>query len=189
MVSWNSLFSRVSPEELETDGIESVHPEIQKIFAELAEAGFGRFEGGRYFCDEEIRAYLLGGWLEDYVFHQVNGLKPDDLARGVEVVWEKEAPGSTANEFDILFTKNFRLYYVSCKTSLMQGEHGHSKSALYELVALRERIAGLFGKAMLVTMRKLLNVDFHRARRMGITVVQGKDLTNLRSILSKWMKE
>jgi len=186
--SWNSLFSQRNSFLLEKKGIVSVKPAIHEAFAKLAEIGTGRFVEGRYFCNEETREYLTGSWLEEFVFHQVDSLKPDDLAMNVEVKWEVEGPGNTSNEFDILFTKNFRLFYVSCKTSLMEGKHGRSKGALYELDALRNRIAGLFGKAALVTMRTLAKEDYLRAQRMGITVVQGKDLRNIRSILAKWMQ-
>jgi len=187
--SWNSLFSRNDASICKNKGIESVDPVIRETLKRLAGIGVGRFENNRFFCDEETRDYFLGGWLEDYVFHQVNDLKPDDLAMNVEVKWETEESGNTFNEFDVLFTKNFRLFYISCKTSLMTGEHGRSKSAIYELDALRDRIAGLFGKAMLVTVRELRKEDFFRARRMGITVVQGKNLKNVRSILAKWMQK
>ena len=186
--SWNSLFSRNNIQVYTDEGIESVNPGIQEAFKQLADVGIGRFGNNRFFCDEDTRDYLLGGWLEDYVYHQVNDLKPDDLAMNVEVEWETKESGNTFNEFDVLFTKNFRLFYISCKTSLMSGEHGQSKSALYELDALRDRIAGLFGKAMLVTMRELRKADFFRAKRMGIAVVQGKDIGGLRPILAKWMQ-
>jgi len=188
ITNWNHLFHYYTPHDNGNMGVESADRDLRDVFESLALESVGNLEKGRYTCDEEMRKYFLGGWLEDYVFLEVNALKPDSLAKNVVVSWESPGKNKIKNEFDILFTHNFKLYYISCKTSNITGGHEHSKEAIYELDALRDRIAGLFGKAMLATVRKLGEADFTRAKRMGVAVVQGKDLANLRSMIASWIK-
>ena len=169
-------------------GVKTNNPRIRKTLERLSELGYGTFDGGTYQCGETLGKYLLGPWFEDVVFHEISALKPDDIMKSVVVRWLK-GKGETRNEFDVLFTRDFKLYYISCKTGDMMGEYGKARTALYELEALKDKIAGLFGKAMLITLKRLNGADTRRAAKMGIRVVQGREAANLRGIAGAWMQE
>jgi len=140
---------------------------------------------------EEHRFFCQGGWLEELVFREVGrlGLPSCRPAINVDLRWDEAGRRPTFNELDVVFTHANRLYIVSCKTSrLDRDQDGPGKKALYELDSLADKAGGLFGRAMLVSARRLSEADRNRARRMQIEVCDGRDLLRLRDRLRQWVR-
>jgi hypothetical protein len=137
--------------------------------------------------------FCQGGWLEEYAYWTVKalGIKGLDLAMNVTIEWDGKGRQPTENEFDVLFTHRNRLHLVSCKTANPERETGSgvkATEALNELDVLAERTGGLFGKAMLVSARRLRSADRERAKKMNINLVDGGEVLHLRERLQKWLK-
>ncbi len=136
--------------------------------------------------------FCQGGWLEEHAYWAVRdlGIKGLDLAMNVRVAWDGKGKRPTENEFDVLFTHDNRLHLISCKASNPNRETAtgsRATEALNELDALADRAGGLFGKAMLVSARRLSDYDRERARKMRIKLVEAEAIPNLRAELKEWL--
>ncbi len=136
--------------------------------------------------------FCNGGWLEEYVYWMVKelSLKGLDLAMNVRVEWDGKGRQQTENEFDVLFTHDNRLHLISCKTSNPERQTAtgsRATEALNELDTLADRAGGLFGRAMLVSARKLSNFDRERAKKMKICLVDGVEVLRLKAHLQTWL--
>lgn len=135
--------------------------------------------------------FCHGGWLEEYVYWCVKdlGLQGLDLAMNVEVEWGGKGRRPTKNEFDVLFTHANRLHLISCKASnpRQTASGNRATEALNELDALSDRAGGLFGRAMLVSARRLSGFDRERARKMKIRLVEAEELIKLADHLRDWL--
>jgi hypothetical protein len=137
--------------------------------------------------------FCKGGWLEEYVYRAVLALAVDDLdlAMNVKVRWDGAGKKQTTNEFDILFTHNNRLHVISCKAAnpeRVTATGSRATEALNELDTLADRAGGIFGRAMLVSARKLSDFDRVRAEKMRIKLVDGQDVLQLAEHLRSWLK-
>jgi len=136
--------------------------------------------------------FCNGGWLEEYVYWMVQELsiKGLDLAMNVRVEWDGKGKQQTENEFDVLFTHDNRLQLISCKTSNPERQTAtgsRATEALNELDTLADRAGGLFGRAMLVSARKLSKFDRERAKKMKICLVDGVEVLRLKAHLQTWL--
>jgi hypothetical protein len=149
--------------------------------------------GGLNISSREKLFFCQGGWLEEYVFKAVKSLaiKGLDLAMNVRVRWDGKGRKQTENEFDVLFTHCNRLHIVSCKASNPERitETGtRATEALNELDTLSDRAGGLFGRAMLVSARRLSDYDRERGRKMKVEIVDGRDVLYFQKRLRAWLK-
>ncbi len=183
--AWNERagFANVSLNRL-GEGAEELAGLLESCGAAVCGQGVINVHGDahRFFCQ--------GGWLEELVFREVGrlGLPGCRPLINVELRWDEAGSKPTFNELDVVFTHANRLYIVSCKTSrLDRGPDGPGKEALYELDSLADKAGGLFGRAMLVSARRLSEADRNRARRMQIEVCDGPDLLRMRDRLRQWV--
>ena len=171
-------------------------PELDDELAGLLEsAGLAARErdGSMRVASEANRAYLNGGWLEEYVYNSIRGMALPglDCRLNVHIEWRDPDAGTrpkTTNEHDVLFTHKNRLHMVSCKTSGLDRSSElfpKGKEAVYELDSLGRSMGGAFAQAMLVSAHRLRPEDRQRAKQLGITVFQGNDLLNLAGRLAK----
>lgn len=163
--------------------------------AELVErfraAGLLAWEGDRLrFPDEDARFYVNGGWLEEYVYGLLYGLRRDvpqiqDLAHSVRV---QRARG-VENELDVALLAANRLHVVECKTARMHAgpDEGPGKDALFRLETLRDLLGGLASRAMLVSYRPMPPALRTRAADLGIDLVQADGLATLEQRLRRWV--
>ncbi len=139
--------------------------------------------------------YLKGFWFEEYVYMIVKSLKPDEVRLNVKGKWVTKSQDSPKNEFDIMFSKKNRLFYISCKTANPDrkiDESGEviSKEFIYELDSLGDKALGLFGKRMLVSARQINNLMIkERARILNVAIVDGKNINTLKENLRQWLNQ
>lgn len=113
--------------------------------------GFKRLQAEiRKTIHQDDADYLCGGWLEERLFLAVEAALPvgADVCLNVRC----EAPGGSANEFDVLFTLDNVLYLIECKSlgSAQDDDKEMINAFLYKLGALRQNF-GLTPKAFLAT--------------------------------------
>lgn len=143
-------------------------------------------ENAVVFLDEEARRWCNGVWLEQYVQAVLAGLKREkrinSWASSAEVTKNK-----TKNELDAIFTANNRLYVIECKTQRASGADGiNAASILYKADSINGRVAGIFTQSLICSLDELNRSDMSRAKEMGIEIVCGSRLKDLRKIIIEW---
>jgi len=135
------------------------------------------------FTNEENRFYCNGGWLEEYVYSQMQKLKNEnilqDLAMGVEIERKGYKSKVIRNELDVAFLSDNQFYLIECKTrnfKKTQGDSGAGAETLYKLDSLVDLLAGTSGHGMLVSYLPLSKWDKQRATDLGLKTCVGHEL-------------
>lgn len=110
--------------------------------------------------------YLIGFWLEDYIYNFIkSNFQPIEIEKSYHILSKSDSP----NEVDVIFSKNGKLYLISCKTGKF------NKLDLFELEGLRNLAGGTFGKAYLVTSSNVSKSIKMRANEMNIKTLDIED--------------
>ncbi len=143
--------------------------------------------GRLVFPRDAQREFVNGGWLEKHVQAVCRKLAHEgriiDLAANLQVTSED----GVENELDVAFTARNRLFLVECKTRIFarnpqeieSGAREAAVNAINKLQALRQELAGVYGKAIFVSAMHLGRADVQRCRKYGIELVQAGDILNL----------
>lgn len=162
-------------------------PDLRNFLDMLEEKGLLALgEREIVFRDEEARAFVNGGWLEDHVAAVALELKRDGLIHDLRKNVVVESGGGTRNELDLAFTAHNKLHLVECKTKNF-ARLNRADDVAYKLDTLTDLMGGTFGKAMLITYRRVGDSDLKRCAESGIEVVQGGRINNLKKILVDWI--
>lgn len=140
-----------------------------------------------YFHDVAGAQYLGGQWLEEYVWHIANDLKPDEVKANVEFTEMGAPKGDIRNELDCVVVHQNRLLMIECKT--INFNKGPEKNAdiLYKMDSLGYRAGGLYGTQWLISARSLDEATTKRADEYAIKVISGVALKDLKKTLAAWM--
>lgn len=145
------------------------------------------------FRDEAARQFVNGGWLEWHVYGALSDIAPEtglvEHAINVQVTYPD---GKTSNELDATCLHRNRLHIIETKTANL-AEPGKQDSkatdAIYKLQALL-KLGGLRTRAMLIDYRGgLSDADKRRATDLGIRIVSGAQLKNIKGTLRHWLQE
>ena len=133
--------------------------------------------------DKPAIEYLIGGWLEEWVYTCVKeclGLPDEAIRYGVRVARPNAGGDPVPNECDLLFTFNNTLYLVECKSGLGFKPKQLFEESVYKLTALRiefgQRVEALFLTLSNLRDRKgrLKSVFLHRAQLHRVTLFDRK---------------
>lgn len=165
-----------------------VKDDLRRLLVMLQDKGLLVLQDDReiVFKDEEARAFVNGGWLEDYVASVALALKKEGLVHDFRKNVVVESDGGNLNELDLAFTANNKLHIIECKTKKF-GQLNRADDVAYKLDTLTDLMGGTFGSAMLVTYRRLSDHDFRRCAESGIEVVQGGRIRHLKQVLCDWI--
>lgn len=115
--------------------------------------------------------FIHGQWLEEITFWEVMMLKDElgleDIAFNIKIL----SIENLQNEIDVAFTKNCKLFIISCKSGMKDENH-----ALYELETLRHLAGGTFGNAYNVITRSPSDNYIKRASELGIKLIKISEL-------------
>ncbi|MCW9715198.1 Card1-like endonuclease domain-containing protein [Avibacterium sp. 21-594] len=150
-----------------------------------------------HFKNEETRAFLNGGWLEDYVFQQVKAIKKvDDILENAELTNEQYQLNKgdhiaqnrgNKNEFDVIFLAQNKLHIIECKTQKFgKGTGQKAEDILYKLETLKD-YGGLMTKKCLVSYFEVPEAVSNRAKSLNIHIIQGKDIARLKQLIQEWI--
>ena len=149
------------------------------------------------FKNKEIKDFLNGGWLEDYVYQETKGISHiQDILCNADVANHKyrqdknmysvENKGNK-NEFDITFIAKNKLHIIECKTQLMDKQaREKAEDILYKLETLKD-YGGLMTKKCLVSYFEVPEQIKNRANFLNIEIIQGKDLQRLKEKIQNWI--
>lgn len=157
------------------------------VVNEFVRAGVCKLEGNQLmFSTHEDKAFVRGGWFEDYVYHIVSELNNiQALELNVQI---KSADKNThkPNELDVSFMRNNRLYIIECKTANYEGEA--RKGGVDSLNKL-QTFNDLGGRATQLAFVSYFPVSpdmRDRARGNNINVIDGREVQGLKKLLDKW---
>ena len=170
------------------------HGNLLKLLGELECNNLIEFiEGEKHrFKDEASRQFANGGWLEAWVFDELQSLRTNHpqisvVARNVTV---QQRPGSTRsdvkNELDVVAVVSHRMWVFECKTARFQGPQPDRRSGeemVYKLASTMKNMGGLRTQGCVVSFNSLRNVEKSRAELLEIEVIDGSNLKDLRSKL------
>ncbi len=167
---------------------------LDELIDRFATAGYLARQGSALsFPDEATRAFVNGGWFEQYVFHRVKrlhaaGVPVQDAACNltVERTVRKDL---VTNELDVALLARNKLYVIECKTRTWPDRPDGSSGAdaLYKLDSLVDLVGGLQASGMLVSYLPLPDKDKRRAADLRIKVCEGREVAELSSRLAHWI--
>ncbi len=113
------------------------------------------------FPSSDHLTFLHGGWLEAFVYDEVKKIPGTDVYCNAKIQMLLEESNITKNEYDVVFTYYNRLYLIECKAASMN-ENDKTDNIIYKLNTLKDFSGGLYGRGLLVSLRKLS--DWHKKR-------------------------
>ena len=146
-------------------------PQLWALFDLFAAAGLCKINGHSLrFTDESARFNANGGWLEMHTYACCLNLKNacglQDVASNIVINRQPAGRAVVKNEIDICLIKANRLHLIECKTQ--QFKEDKDADVLYRLDSLRDLMAGLQGRALLVSFNHLDKPGLARAKELNI---------------------
>lgn len=141
------------------------------------------------FSSEEAARYLGGGWMEHYAWWIVRDSGAEEAEAGVEVVWldgDKRNP-PLKNELDVVAVHRNRLLLIECKTARFGNNDVKDQEILNRLESLGRNTGGLFGKAVLLSARRLSDDMRDRAKAYRLDWFDTSNLKDFRGFVRNWL--
>jgi hypothetical protein len=138
------------------------------------------------FSSKLAASYLVGDWLEHFIYQQLSDAGMHSIAINVMARWTVAGDGQKENELDVVGAYANRLLVVECKTA--GAEFADPEDMLHRLTVHATQGGGLFGTAVFVTTRQVRPVDMALARRLGVGVVKLTGMGSFGPQLRKWME-
>lgn len=136
------------------------------------------------FAHAEAARYFRGGWLEEYVWLKLRGLKPAEAAINLKI---ETVGAKTDNELDAAIVHRNRLLIVECKTKRFGRDAGKDSDHIYKLAQLARQVGGLMGRGLLLSARPVDENLRKRARDNQIDLLAAEEVKNLVEYLKNWM--
>ena len=140
------------------------------------------------FPNQDARQYVHGGWLEEYVFHEISQITDiQSIALNVQI--ENSREGITQhNEIDIAFLINNVLHVIECKTANYNKKSKEAENALYKLETLK-KLGGLRTKTAFASYRELKDITRNRAEGANVKLLEINELKTLRKAVAEWAEK
>jgi hypothetical protein len=176
--------------------------ELNALIQRLATEGLLTYQDGYlHFPDENARFFVNGGWLEDYTYSLIFGLrkalpKIQDIGHSIEII--RDSTGKAVkNELDVAFLYNNHLYIIECKTkrfltspeTRLADFDTPGADVLYKLDTLKGILGGVHTQVMLVSYHSLSTWDKQRAQDLQIATCTSQQLVNLTEALTRWIDQ
>lgn len=136
------------------------------------------------FAHADAARYFRGGWLEEYVWLKLRGLKPAEAAINLKI---ETVGAKTDNELDAAIVHRNRLLIVECKTKRFGRDAGKDSDHIYKLAQLARQVGGLMGRGLLLSARPVDENLRKRARDNQVDLLAAEEVKNLVDYLKNWM--
>ncbi|MDP2834109.1 MAG: DUF1887 family CARF protein [Pseudomonadota bacterium] len=136
------------------------------------------------FTHADAARYFRGGWLEEYVWLKLRGLKPAEAAINLKI---ETVGAKTDNELDAAIVHRNRLLIVECKTKRFGRDAGKDSDHIYKLAQLARQVGGLMGRGLLLSARPVDENLRKRARDNQVDLLAAEEVKNLVDYLKVWM--
>lgn len=128
--------------------------------------------------------YFRGGWLEEYVWLKLRGLKPAESAINLRI---ETVSAKTDNELDAAVVHRNRLLIVECKTKHFGRDASKDSDHIYKLAQLARQVGGLMGRGLLLSARPVDESIRKRAADNQVDLLAAEEVKNLTDYLKRWM--
>ena len=148
---------------------------------------------GEFTDSVELAKWLVGMWLEHYVFAQLQSVASECNINQDGMAINLETVNSEGRRFeaDVIALRGYQLFYLSCYTG---NEDNKSKQKLFEALERASQLGGDESKVGLVCnidtpqrLRKQCEADWERFSCNQIEVFGREDLPGLAAGLKKWL--
>lgn len=153
-----------------------ITPIQSQILKRLNGIGFIHYDDpkAQIICKQtENVQFIKGGWLEEFVFQQLQCMNPHDIRLNVKVSWKNKGSEKreTKNEFDIMLIRKNQLFIFECKSGKK------AMDDIHRLEALREIVGGTYGIAYYLIVGSVSKPILERIKDFKeIRVITEKDL-------------
>lgn len=137
------------------------------------------------FKSEAAARYFRGGWLEEYAWIKLRGIKPRDWSVNLRAVSAKSA---AENEYDALIVHRNRLLLIECKTSRFGRDAVKDASYVYKLAQLASQTGGSMAQSLLLSARTVSEDVRKRAAEARVGILAAEEIRTLPDYLRNWMK-
>lgn len=136
------------------------------------------------FTRPEAARYFRGGWLEEYAWLKLRGLRPTDWAANLEV---ETVGDKTPNELDAVVAHRNRLLVMECKTRRFGADAAKDADYVYKLAQLARQIGGLMGRGLFLSARPVSDEIRQRAKESQVDLLAAEEIRNLVEYLKGWL--
>lgn len=138
------------------------------------------------FSSVEAAQYFRGGWLEEYVWFKLQGIKPDHHKVSARV---RSISQDVENEFDALVVHRNRLLIIECKTVGFGHNDIKDVSYIYKLAQLSNKVGGIMSRKLLLSAREIkADSDLRqRAAEDGVDILAAEEMKALVRYIRDWM--
>lgn len=133
--------------------------------------------------------YLGGTWMEDYAWWILKDAGAEDAQSNVQVVWQDgDKHNHPPNELDAVAVHHNRLLLIECKTVRFGKSAVKDQEILNRLESLGRNVGGLFGKAVLVSARRLKDDMRSRAQAYKLDWFDCTNLRDFKPAVVRWLQ-
>lgn len=136
------------------------------------------------FASRETAQYFRGGWLEEYVWVKLRGIRPHDWAVNVKT---RSFALHVENEFDAMVSHRNRMLVIECKTSGFGRSEARDVSHIYKLAQLADRVGGSMSRKLLLSARPIHGDIRQRAGEYGVDILAAEEVRKFVGYLRDWM--
>ncbi len=140
------------------------------------------------FTSLEAARYLGGGWMEHYALWIVRDNGAEESEAGVNVIWQDgDQQSRPPNELDVVAVHRNRMLLIECKTARFGNNDVKDQEILNRLESLGRNAGGLFGKAVLLSARKMNDDMRSRARAYRLPWFDCTNLKDFQPFVKEWL--
>jgi hypothetical protein len=136
------------------------------------------------FVHADAAQFFRGGWLEEYVWLKLRGLKPAESAINLKI---ESVGAKTPNELDAAIVHRNRLLVVECKTKRFGRDASKDSDHIYKLAQLARQVGGIMGRGLLLSARPVDENTRRRAKDNGVDLLAAEEVKGLVDYLKGWM--
>lgn len=137
------------------------------------------------FSNREAAAYFRGGWLEEYVWCKLRGIKPHDWAVNLKV---QSCSTKIDNECDAAVAHRNRLLVIECKTSGFGRNEARDVGYIYKLAQLADQIGGAMNNRLLLSARPVHDEIRQRAKDYRVDILAADEVRQFVDYMKSWMQ-
>jgi Domain of unknown function (DUF1887) len=137
------------------------------------------------FSSEEAATYFGGGWLEEFVWLKLRGIKPFDHSLNLVI---KTVGGDVPNELDAVVAHKNRLLVIECKTLRFGRDPSKDADLIYKLAQISKQVGGAMANSLLLSARPVGEEAAQRAKQYGVSVLAAEEVKNFTAFVRNWME-
>lgn len=140
------------------------------------------------FSTLDAARYLGGEWLEHYAWWVVRDCGAEEAEASVHVLWQDgDRQHRPPNELDVAAVHHNRMLLIECKTGRFGNNDVKDQEILNRLESLGRNAGGLFGRALLLSGRRLNDEMRSRAQAYRLRWFDCTNLKDFQPFVKDWL--